>query len=832
MTKFLDSFSEEVWAGTYKDHTDTGVNGTHGRNAKGLASVEKDPEYWEKQFTEVMQDFKTVPGGRIVANAGAGHDGASLINCVVSAPGGDDIDSLDGILRELKNQALTLKSECGYGFNADFIRPKGAFIKGVGIETCGMVKWLEVWDKQSEVITQGSGEKKKTKEGKAKARKGAQMVVSTVKSPEIEGFIKAKQVPGKLSKFNMSVGCFDEFMDAVENHKPWDLEFPEIEHPQYKKEWDGNIKVWKGKGYPTKVYHTYKDANELWDVLMKATYTRNEPGVLFIDRINHWNNLYYCEYISASNPCGEQVLPANSSCLLGSLNLTQYIDFNAKNWDYAKLKKDIPIFVRLLDNVNDISYMPLELQRQNLKDKRRIGIGYMGYASALFMLKIKYGSEEALKMTRELVHYVTNECYRASALLAKEKGAFPLFDKEKYLNSNFIKARIDDDVKTLIAEYGIRNSHLTSIQPTGNSSSYANIVSGGLEPIFNPEFVRTAIQAAPPEGLLVPTVDWTNKKLLDDITNTWSWAREGDEDLVITKFEGAVYKIDRTRGLLKETWCKDFAVRFLEEKGEWDPKSPWAATAMALSLDDHIKTMQVFSEYCDAAISKTINLPNDFPYEDFKRVYMDVYKTGTIKGCTTYRAGTMASVLATESTLGNNQAPTTLHKNQAPKRPKKLPCDIHHMTANGEKFLVVVGLLDKDPYEAFAVPNGSKGDEMFGPVTDKSGYLVKVKQGKYDLHLEDRVIEDIAKYCANDEQAVISRMISTSLRHGADIKFICDQLGKGEGSVVSFSKCIARTLKKYITSTEGMKCKECGSKNIILSEGCFKCNDCAASKCG
>jgi len=651
------------------------------------------------------------------------------------------------------------------------------------------------------------------------------MVTMSIWHPSVEEFITAKQTPGRLTKFNMSVLITDAFMKAVENHAPWNLEFPVTDVEQYDAEWDGDLDKWKSKGYPTQVWKTYADANELWDLIMTSTYNRNEPGVLFVDTINRLNPLHYCEHITATNPCGEQVLPIGAVCLLGSFNLTQYVDLEKGDWDYAKLSHDIPIAVRMLDNVNDITYVPLEIQRENLKGKRRIGLGYMGYGSALFMLKVRYGSERALQLTEDLAKFVINTEYKASALLAKEKGAFPLYDAEKYLKGAFVKS-LEPDTIEFITKWGLRNSHLGSIQPTGNSSIYANNVSGGLEPIFLPEFVRTAMQSHPPDGLHVPIVDWTNKTYKCE--SKWDWAKEGDESLLVINFNGVIYKFDKSRGLLKETKVKDYAVRMLEKTGEWDPQAEWASDASKLSIEDHVKTMKVFSKYIDSAMSKTVNLPNDYPYEDFKRLYTEVFKTGTIKGCTTYRQGTMTAVLSAESTAAA-KAGTKIIKNTAPKRPDRLPCDVHHLQADGIKWVVLVGILGDDPYEVFSL----RQDKMrVSPNIDKA-VIIKNGGGAYDLEFDDgTVIHNISRFHETGEQTTVARLMSASLRHGTDIKFIVDQLMKSEGSVVSFSKSIARTLKKYIDGTQHtFKCSECGSKKVEMSEGCFKCKDCGSSKC-
>lgn len=828
-TTFTNEFSEEVYEDTYKYGADNDINDTHHRVAKDIASVEKEElhEYWTSRFLDILENFQFVPGGRITSNAGTGLRGTSYINCFVSGPTGPYQDSMEGILDELRRQALILKSEGGYGFCADFIRPRGSFIYAIANESPGAVKMLDMWDTQSDVITSGSGKKKTNQKSKNKIRKGAQMVTLSCWHPDIEEFITAKQTPGRLTKFNMSVLITDEFMAAVREHKPWSLRFPNYDvSPEVKKTynetWNGDIGDWINRGLPIRSYKTYEDATELWDLIMKSTYNRNEPGVLFVDTINKWNNLYYNEYISATNPCGEQVLPKGGVCLLGSLNLTQFIDIKNNDWDYKKLEQVIPVAIRFMDNVNDRTTVPLETQRESLRQKRRLGLGVLGYGSALLMLKVKYGSKKALKLTEELMDFVMNQAYQASALLAAEKGSFLLYDKDKYLQGQFIQ-KLSTETKKLIEKHGIRNSHLLSIQPTGNSSVLANNVSGGLEPVFRPEYIRTVTQAAPPDDLTLPqNIDWARKTC--ESNANWEWITEGDEALLRTTFNNEVYKIDCNRGLSKETAVTDYGVLHLKESNEWDASAAWAASAGTLELDDHIKTMEVFSKYIDSAMSKTVNIPNDYSYDEFKDIYTRVHSTGTIKGCTTYRVGTMATVLADKN--------ETKVSRGASKRLETLPCDIHHFSYHNEKWIALVGLLNKQPYEVFAF---REKNVVLSPKI-KSGKLTKRKvknYSKYDLECEDgTIVKDIASHFETGEEETITRLISALLRHGGDIEVGIAQLLKSQGTIVSFNHIIARTLKKYLNGQlHVIKCPKCGSKNLQMREGCCLCLDCGDSRC-
>lgn len=303
-TKFVDEFSKEIYEQTYRYGSEN-INQTQLRVAKDLASIEKNVDHWTQEFLWALEDFKFSPGGRITSNAGTGLKGTTYINCFVDGFMGEDQDSMEGILDALRRQALILKSEGGYGFCADVMRPRGSFINGIGNESPGSVRMLDMWDTQSGVITEGSGNKTKNEKGKIKIRKGAQMVTMSCWHPDIEEYITAKQTPGRLTKFNMSVLITDDFMEAVQKDQPWTLEFPDYDShsSEYKKSWDGNIKKWKAFGFKTIVYKTFDNANQLWDIIMTSTYTKNEPGVLFVDTMNRLNNLYYSEYITATNPC-------------------------------------------------------------------------------------------------------------------------------------------------------------------------------------------------------------------------------------------------------------------------------------------------------------------------------------------------------------------------------------------------------------------------------------------------------------------------------------------------------------------------------------------------
>lgn len=821
---FQQNLSKEVWENSYKWETDSSIEDTFKRVAKSISLVEKKSiqSEIEAKYFNMLSAYEYVPGGRIISNAGTGLKGTTYINCFVSSLKGRD--SIDGIYDELKRQAKILKSEGGYGFCCDALRPRGAYIKGTGGKSPGAVKILDLWNTSSDVITAGAEQKESGKQkGKKKNRKGAQMVTMSCWHPSIEEFITAKQVPNRLTKFNMSAMPTNKFMHAVKNNLPWELIFPDTNHPKYDTEWTGDIEKWKKNKYPVIVYKTFTNANELWDLIMTSTYNRNEPGVLFIDRINELNNLNYCEHIDATNPCGEQSLPPDGSCNLGSINLTKFINANSTDFDYEKLKKKIPDFVRFQDAVTDASYYPLPEQRKEALNKRRIGIGYLGYGSALYLLKIPYGSKKALALTDKLCRFVVNEIYRASALLAKEKGKFPAYSKDAYLKSKFITNALDKETVELIKKYGVRTSHSTSLQPTGNTAIFAEVITGGLEPVIDPEYVRTVIIGEVPTHINLPIVNWEHQKISGENKNNWLWVKEGDDFLLKCESEGSTYKFDKNRGLTKEEKVYEYAV--LKMGDEFDPKADWATTIFNLGVDAHVDTMAVFAKYVDSSISKTINLPNDYPYDEFKNIYMKAYDSGYVKGFTTYRWGTMAQVISSVAT-------TTEKKPTLPtlgSRPDVLNCDVHRISVHGEKWIVFIGLMEGKPYEVFA----GKIDSVDLPSNVSRGILTKVKSRFYNFESEGEILlKDISGIFNNDTHESITRLISSNLRYGVPIEFIVDQLTKSKGVITDFSKSIIRALKKYIK--EGVdssgKCEVCNG-SLVFTEGCFKCKDCGATKC-
>lgn len=879
-TEFLDEFSREVWSTTYKHHTDKSIDDTLHRVATALASVEDTEKLkteWEGKFYDLLTSFKVITGGRILANAGAGWKGTTAINCFVGPKPKYDQDSIEGIFSVLLSQAQTLKSEGGWGMNFSFIRPRGSFIHGVGVESPGSVKYMELFNTSSDVITSGSGNKKKSKvEGKSKIRKGAMMSVLDIWHPDIEEFITAKLQEGRLNKFNLSVNCTNEFMDklvqlerlkkivdddkklldkaaasdirwstrdfdisnieqdykstvqAIEEEDKWELIFPNTKHPSYKTEWDGNIALWKSKGYDVIVHKTIK-VSDLWELIMQSTYNRNDPGVLFLDRANETHCYYYGEgaHISATNPCGEQALPFGFVCNLGSINLTQFVKLD-HSFDFKKFKSVIPTFVRLMDNVNDMTSAPLPEYRDSIKNVRRIGMGVMGWGSALYMMKIRFASPEAEELKEEIMKMFTHTAIAASIDLAIEKGMFSKCNPELHAKAKFFEQiGLPESEKERIRKYGIRNSALFSCQPTGNTGVLANVVSGGIEPVFMHEYIRTVIVDGCPQDMLSFTPKyWEGEHKETDI---FKWVQEGSDKILRGEYNGTVYKIDKNRGLTKEVACTDYGVRWLRNIAYWDEKHPSAATTSNLTVQDHVTDMKNFSKWIDSSISKTVNVDNDYPYESFKNLYLEAYKSGTLKGITTYRAGTMMNVLAANKKA--DKVEEELTTTEAPKRPKEVDGEMFQFSISGESYYVAVGLYghDKKPYEIFVGLN----EDNFVPKAIKSGTILKKKRGEY-IFVSGESEVMLSNVHSNDTADALARMISAALRHGTDISYVVHQLEKTKGPIVSFSKALARALKKFIkdgSKVSGEECPQC-SKPMVRREGCVACVNCDFTKCG
>ncbi|QXN71515.1 ribonucleotide reductase [Rhodobacter phage RcIroh] len=583
---FAAPIAQQIWDQKYRlkhfDGTpiDVTVQDTWSRIASALAQAEDDPAFWEPRFYSALEDFKFLPAGRIIAGAGADRS-VTLFNCFVM---GTIPDSMSGIFDMLKEAALTMQQGGGIGYDFSTIRPKGAEVKGVAADASGPLTFMDVWDAMCRTVMS------------AGSRRGAMMATMRCDHPDIELFIDAKRDPAKLRMFNLSVLVTDEFMDAVKANALWPLM-----HEVFPGKGRDIGSVVGADGVRRYIYNVVP-ARALWEKIMRSTYDYAEPGVIFIDRINSANNLKYIEKIASTNPCAEQPLPPYGACLLGSINLTRFVSnpFTVEaSVEWRSLRETVATAVRMMDNVIDVTGFPLPQQQEEAQNKRRIGLGVTGLADMLTMLGLTYGSDDAVKFTEELMQQIAEDSYWASTELAMEKGCFPLFDAEEYLSSDFM-LRMDENLRETIREVGIRNSHLTSIAPTGTISLYAGNVSSGIEPIFAYGYTRKVLQ---PDGSKV------------------------------------------------EERVQDYAVAAWHGQGggaSFGELPDYFVTAQDLPPEAHLRMQAAAQRWIDSSISKTINLPREISFEDFEAVYLRAYDLGC-KGCTTYRPNDVTgSVLAVE----------------------------------------------------------------------------------------------------------------------------------------------------------------------------------------
>jgi ribonucleoside-diphosphate reductase alpha chain len=858
-TQFEDSFSEEVWVNTYKDHNDQDVNDTMYRVAAAAASMEKSEELqeeWTEKFYDLLSSFKATAGGRIYANAGTEWGGTTLMNCYVGPRVEHDPDSLDGIFEHLRSQAHTLKSEGGWGENFSYLRPRGTFINGIGVETPGAVKYMELFDKTSDIITAGSGRKSDNKRAKGKIRKGAMMGVLDVWHPDIVEFITAKQNPGRLTKFNMSVNCTDDFMQRIlrcmEVEKQmadaskeavdqltaqlaeldkWDLIFPDTTFVKYKKDWTGDIKAWKAKNYPVVVHNTIS-VMWLWNLIMESTYNRAEPGVLFLDRANYYLPLNYAETVFATNPCGEQTLAPAGVCNLASLNLTQFVSEDRTQFDLKKIEKYTRYLVRFLDNINDLTKAPLPQYEQSIRTKRRIGVGILGWGSALYMLKTRFASQEANVFRDDVMRTIARTAYMESIDLAEEKGMFKVCDPIKHIDGPFIKSlELPKRYLEKLLTTGIRNSSLLSIQPTGNTSIFANVVSGGLEPVFMHEYVRTVIVNHMPDIIADVCPKWFEGEWKE--TTMFKYVKEGDEEILKGKGpDGTIYKIDKNRGLTKEVLCEDYGVRFMKRAEEWDGRFAWTATAMSMNVNDHVNDLTGFARWIDSAMSKTVNVPHDYSFDDFENIYLEAYRSGYVKGVTTYRSGTMTTVLAAKEEKNALPSEEEIILEDV-KLPDSSPATVKILKAEGRKWYLTVIWNERltRPLAFFVHTNSYEKGVLTEDAVEVLTKLAR-RKGIPKKHI-DVALEKIS---VDNNPTKIARMISLNLRHGVMIKNIVAALDKIQNvHVGTFLFQIKKFLATYIKDGEKVQdatCEACGSTAIVYQEGCMKCISCGSSKCG
>ncbi len=779
MSRFAAPFAEAIWDMKYRlkkaDGTpvDATVEDTWRRVARSLAAVEADPRLWEDRFYSALEDFRFLPAGRITAGAGTGRS-VTLFNCFVM---GTIPDSMDGIFEMLKEAALTMQQGGGIGYDFSTIRPKGAAVAGVAADASGPLSFMDVWDMMCRTIMS------------AGSRRGAMMATMRCDHPDIEDFVAAKSDPARLRMFNVSVLVTDAFMDAVKADASWDLQFG------------------------GRVYRTVK-ARDLWNRIMRATYDYAEPGVIFIDRINSMNNLGYCETIAATNPCGEQPLPPYGACLLGSINLARLVKdpFSERAaLDEAELSDLVSVAVRMMDDTIDASRFPLPEQAKEAEAKRRIGLGVTGLADALLMLGLRYGSEEAAERAGAWLKSLARAAYLASVDLAKEKGAFPLFDAKSYLASPSLR-HMDDDVREAIAEHGIRNALLTSIAPTGTISLYAGNVSSGIEPVFAHAYKRKVLQ---PDG------SRTEEEVVDYAVRLWRDLR-GDEEL-----------------------------------------PGYFVNAQTLEPQAHVRMQAAAQKWVDSSISKTINMPETIGFDEFKDVYMLAWDTGC-KGCTTYRPNRVTGSVLTAAEDGSTPKEADgADKGSTDGEVTPLtPVDGELVETDGNVVRMTVPLDRPKSLEGttYKVKWPNTEHAMYVTIND---IVLSGRRRPFEMFINSKNMEHYAWTVA------LTRMISAVFRRGGDISFVVEELKAvfdprggawmGGKYIPSILAVIGGVIEKHliaigfiegegmglksdpsappaeVTVTAGVPgpaCPNCGSFDLRMIEGCMTCGDCGHSRCG
>jgi len=844
---FGTELARKNWASKYQYNNETPV-GTFKRVARALASVEDDSDYWYGRFLDMMLKtelltngayravgLKNTFGGRITANIGTEYKGATLTNCFITGPVKDatvsytrtfgdnnhiDVeyksestpDNLKNIMLTLLEQSETLKSEGGYGINFGFIRPRGSIIKSLGIRHPGVVHYMDIWDKTAAVIVMGDtdGYTNKLKNYKVdepntiklkkQARKGAQMAVLPVWHPDIEEYIRAKQTPGRLTKFNMSVLVDDRFMKAVINDTFYKLTFEDI------------------------VYKRVK-ARDLYDLIMQSTYNRAEPGILFYDNMQKNNPLSYLGEITATNPCGEIGGNPDTStvCLLGSINLTQYVNKD-RTFNWEQLEEDIPTFARALDNVNDLTTSPLPQYTWATKNIRQYGMGINGLGSTLYMLGISYNSAEGKDFTDKVTSLKEELTWRTSASLAAEKGVFPVYDQQ-FLETDWFTnfTRISEEAKALIRKHGVRNGKTTTNPPLGNSSVICDIVSNGIEPVFMTEYQRTYITDSWPSGLSPDTIKKTLKE-----------TKHGDAIVWVGDYSGRRWLYEpHNRGLCITETVRDYGYQWVLDHYPEDDDA-YMVTTTSLSVQEHVDIQEIVQRNCNQSVSKTANLPNDYPYDKFKKLYITAWKKG-LNGFTTYRAGSMEAVLNQVEESKETKQPDVIRKDL------KLPDifingDMHIIKREGQKFYMHFSYLPEDVDEIFPIALWVQTNNT-GEIREANGAVRVLVDLLEKFEIDPDLIEaQKEKTKGNPGYMRVAKLVSMCLRHNIPLVNIVAAFDRvPEIYVTDLIFAIKKFLSNHIPNglkATGVICSVCGSDNVIFESGCTLCKSCGASNCG
>lgn len=723
---------------------DTTIEDTWRRIAKALAWAEKSSirEICQSQFYAALEDFKFLPAGRIIAGAGTGRT-VTLFNCFVM---GRIPDSLDGIFSNLREAALTMQQGGGIGYDFSTLRPKGSPVKQLDSDASGPLSFMDVWDSMCKTIMS------------AGSRRGAMMATLRCDHPDIEAFVDAKRDRTKLRNFNLSVLCTDAFMTAIKNDEPWSLNFDNVEY---------------------KII----SARDLWDRITRTTYDVAEPGVIFIDRINRKNNLWYCETIYATNPCGEQPLPPYGTCLLGSLNLARLVrkPFTAQaHIPDSDLQDLTATAVRMLDNVIEVSGYPLDQQRKEAFTKRRIGLGVTGLASALAMCCLRYSDAQARDHARSWLSLIENAAYKASASLGGEKGSFVLYDEAPYLSAGHVNG-LGDYVIADIRANGMRNSLLTSIAPTGTISLFADNVSSGLEPIYALTYSRT---------VLLP--------------------------------DGAKKQID----------VEDYAVRLYKQQFGLThmvgkvPLPDYFVTADELTPDEHLAMQAIAQHHIDSSISKTINLPENISFEDFQRVYDIAWESG-LKGCTTYRPNDVTgSILTTKPIVATGRPdglPGTTYKLKWPEQDAAIYLTITDIVEDGHPRPHEVFISCKDPtHFAWMTALTRMVSAVFrrgGDLSFVASELQEVFDPRGGHFIREKFMPSIVALIGRQIEDHLAMLNSTSI----------DVAGSATWNGRAW---VGKEGPAAVTTDAKPRCPKCNAPSLVHAEGCESCTNCGYNKCG
>lgn len=756
---FLDRYSHKDEKG---NPTEQSPEQMWRRVSVGIASVEKTSDLralWASKFYQTLKDFKFVPAGRILSGAGTGYE-VTFYNCfVIPSPH----DSRGGIIDNLKTMVEIMSRSGGVGINLSSLRPRGSRVKKVNGTASGPVNWAELYSVATHDVIQQGG-----------SRRGALMLMMNDWHPDVEEFITVKQDLNRINGANLSVCVSDAFMTAVKEGLDWDLLYPNVKDPDYDRLWDGDIKKWQSLGKEVEVWRTVK-AREIWDLICDAAWRSAEPGLVFIERYNKMSNTWYYENIISVNPCGEQGLPAWGVCNLGAMNLSAFVTDG--EMDYDALYQHSKVAMRFLDNVVDANYYFYEENERQQKSTRRTGLGTMGLGDALIKMKVRYGSEESLKIIEKIYKTIRDASYEQSAEIAQEKGAFPMFDKEKYLQGMFIK-QLPTQTLEKISRNGIRNAVILTQAPTGTTSLLAG-VSSGIEPVYDFAMIRRD--------------------------------RTGEHVLYHP---------------LYEEWKKN-------HPNEETPN--YFASANDLTPEDHVRTQAVIQKYTDSSISKTVNAPNTHTVEDVKNLYTLAYELGC-KGITYMRDGSRDGVLTHINEKKENAEPSTQQVTipvELRARPDILfGASYKVKTPVGTAFVTINSDEDGRPFEVF-INVGKAGSDITADA-EAMGRLISLAFRIPSAYSPKAVAEEVVLQLRGIGG-------SDSLGFGPGrVRSLADAVAKVvEEHIKNISETPVTTpavqepldFGQKKTSLKKDLCPSCGSASLVYEEGCGKCYNCGFSKC-